>query len=134
MPVARPQAAARALAGLLTVTGLAHFAFPGFYDPIVPRALPGSARGWVLVSGAAELACAAAVANRRTRGAGATMAALLFVAVFPANVKMAFDWRHDGLVKAGIAWVRLPLQVPLIWWALRVRKRATTQELEHVQQ
>ena len=124
-PHARP-VAGPALAGLLTVTGAAHFVFPAFYDPIVPRALPGSARGWVLASGAAELACAAAVASKRTRPVGAALAAVLFVVVFPANIQMAADWRHRGPLKAGLAWARLPLQVPLIWWALWVRRPGAT--------
>jgi len=113
-----------ALAALLTVTGVTHFLAPSFYDPIVPHALPGSARAWVYASGAAELACAAALARPRTRHLGATLALILFVVVFPANIQMAVDWRHDGALKATVAWVRLPLQIPLIWWAWRVRRRA----------
>ncbi|MDQ1427770.1 MAG: hypothetical protein QOK39_1246 [Acidimicrobiaceae bacterium] len=113
-----------ALAGMLLATGAAHFAIPRFYDAIVPGALPGGPRPWVLASGGAELACAALVANRRTRSLGATLCVVLFVAVFPANVKMAFDWSHQGRLKAAIAIVRLPLQLPLIYWALVVRRRA----------
>lgn len=128
MRVDAHRAAGPALAGLLTVTGLAHFLVPKFYDPIIPHALPGSARGWVLASGAAELACAAAVANKRTRPFGAGLAAVLFVLVFPANIKMALDWSHQGAVKATVAWARLPLQLPLIWWALRVRRHSTTSQ------
>jgi uncharacterized membrane protein len=115
---------APALAGMLLVTGAAHFAIPRFYDAIVPGALPGGPRPWVLASGGAELACAALVGNRRTRPLGATLCVLLFVAVFPANVKMAVDWSHEGRLKAAIAIVRLPLQLPLIYWALRVRRQA----------
>ncbi|MCI4064631.1 hypothetical protein MRQ36_19450 [Micromonospora sp. R77] len=54
---------AAALAGLLAVAGVTHFARPGFYDPIVPRALAGPARFWTYASGVAELAVAAAVAH-----------------------------------------------------------------------
>jgi len=113
---------AAALAGLFTVTGVTHFVAPGFYRPIVPHFLPGAPEGWVLVSGVAELACAAAVAAPRTRRLGAALAVVLLVAVFPANIQMAIDWRHDGAVKAAVAWGRLPLQIPLIWWAVRVRR------------
>ena len=109
-----------ALAGLLTLTGVTHFVAPGFYEPIVPHVLPGSARGLVLVSGVAELVCAAALANRRTRRLGATMAFVLFIVVFPANVQMAVDWRGRGAAPRAIAYARLPLQVPLVWWALKV--------------
>jgi uncharacterized membrane protein len=81
----------RLLAGLLAVTGVTHFAAPGFYDALVPRALPGSVRAWTYMSGVAELAVGAAVAHQRTRGVGGAAAAGLFVAVFTANVKMAAD-------------------------------------------
>lgn len=113
-----------ALAGLLLVTGMAHFVIPKFYDAVVPTALPFAARTWVLASGGAELACAALVANRRTRGFGAAVAAALFVAVFPANIKMAIDWSHQGRLKGALGIARLPLQVPLVYWAWRVRRQA----------
>lgn len=117
------RAAAAGLAGFLTVAGVAHFVVPTFYDPLIPGALPGSPRTWVLASGAAELACAAVVAVPRTRKLGATLAAVLFVAVFPANVKMAVEWNRQGALKAILALARLPAQLPLVWWALRVRQR-----------
>jgi uncharacterized membrane protein len=119
----RPSAAST-LAALLATAGTTHFVAPGFYDSIVPRVLPGSARSWTLMSGAAELACAAAVANRRTRRVGATLAAVLFVVVFPANLQMAVDSRGASTLDQFLAWGRLPLQLPLVWWALRVRRGA----------
>ncbi|MGH8916885.1 MAG: DoxX family protein [Actinomycetes bacterium] len=62
---------------------------------------------------------ALAVAAPRTRRRGGMAAALLFVAVFPANVQMALDWRGRTLPQQALAWGRLPLQLPLIAWALR---------------
>jgi uncharacterized membrane protein len=103
------------------VAGLTHFLRPTFYDPIVPRILPGWARTWTLASGAAELACAAAIARRSTRRSGATVAAALFVAVFPANVQMALDWKDRSRREKVLAYLRLPLQIPLFTWAMRVR-------------
>jgi uncharacterized membrane protein len=117
-------APAYGLAGLLGVAGVSHFAIPHFYEAIVPHALPGSARSWALVSGVAELACAAAVAMPRTRRLGATAAAVLFVAVFPANIQMAVDWRSRPAIDQAIAYGRLPLQIPLVLWALAVRSSA----------
>jgi uncharacterized membrane protein len=128
--MARPGAGAgggragRRLAGFLAVAGTSHFVVPGFYDRIVPRRLPGSARAWTVVSGVAELAVAGAVAVPRTRRLGATLAALLFVAVFPANVQMAIDYRERSLPARALAFGRLPLQLPLVWWALRARRPA----------
>src|SRR2546427_8225969 len=121
----RSPAPAFGLAGLLGVAGVSHFAIPHFYDAIVPHALPGSARAWTLASGAAELACAAAVALPRTRRLGATVAAVLFVAVFPANIQMAVDWRPRPALDQAIAYGRLPLQIPLVLWALAVRRASS---------
>jgi uncharacterized membrane protein len=107
------------LAVFLAGAGLMHFLVPAPYDAIVPRYLPGRPRTWTLASGAAELGVAAAVASPRTRRAGALAAAGLFAAVFPANVQMARDWRGKPTALRAAAWLRLPLQVPLIVWALR---------------
>jgi uncharacterized membrane protein len=115
---------ALALAVLLGAAGVTHFAKPTPYDAIVPRALPGKPRTWTYVSGAAELAVAAAVAAPKTRKVGGLLAAGLFAAVFPANVKMAVDYRNRGPRAKAIAWGRLPLQLPLIAWALRVGRSA----------
>ncbi|GIM68902.1 membrane protein [Winogradskya consettensis] len=111
---------ALALAGVLATSGVLHFAKPRPFDRIVPRSLPGSRRTYTYVSGAAELAIAAAIAVPRTRALGGLAAAGLFAAVFPANVKMAVDWRHASPAKRAIAYGRLPLQVPLVLWGLQV--------------
>ena len=115
---------AGALAGLLTTSGVLHFARPRPFDTIVPRGLPGSPRTWTYLSGAAELAVAAAVAAPRTRRLGGLAAAGLFAAVFPANVKMAVDWRHAAPGRRAVAYARLPLQIPLVLWGLRISRRS----------
>ncbi|MET8150744.1 MauE/DoxX family redox-associated membrane protein [Actinoplanes sp. NPDC049668] len=114
---------ARALAGLLATSGVLHFAAPRPFDAIVPRSLPGTPRTWTYLSGAAELAVAAALLHPGTRRLGGLAAAGLFAAVFPANVKMAVDWRHASPARRAIAYARLPLQVPLVLWGLRVARR-----------
>ncbi|WP_371477231.1 DoxX family protein [Kitasatospora sp. NBC_00315] len=115
--------AARPLAALLLVAGAAHFARPRTFDAIVPRSLPGTPRAWTYASGVAELALGAAVAAPRTRRLGALAAAGFFVAVLPANVKMAADWRHRPTPYKEIAWARVPLQLPLVWWAMRAGRK-----------
>ncbi|MFF0462516.1 hypothetical protein [Streptomyces mexicanus] len=105
------------LAGLLAAAGVAHFAVPRPFDAVVPRALPGGPRAWTFASGAAELALAAGLAAPRTRRAAALAAAAFFVGVFPANVKMAVDWRRRPAAQRAVAYGRLPLQVPLVLWA-----------------
>lgn len=114
-----------ALTGLLLVAGIAHFAAPDRFAQIVPAALLGSGRFWVFVSGATEITLAIAVAVSATRRLAATLAAVFFVLVFPANIKMAVDWASRPTWEFVIALVRLPLQVPLIWLACTVRARST---------
>ena len=117
---------ARGLAALLAGAGVSHFIAPQFYDDIVPHRLPGPPRRWTQVSGVAELACAALVIHRSTRRTGATLAALLFVAVYPANIQMAVDWRDRPARERALAYGRLPLQAPLVGWALPVRRSTPT--------
>jgi uncharacterized membrane protein len=112
------------LAGLLAAAGAAHFARPRQFDAIVPRSLPGSPRAWTYASGAAELALAAGVALPRTRRVAALATAAFFVGVFPANVKMAVDWRNRPAPQKAAALGRLPLQAPLVLWARKVARDA----------
>jgi len=122
---ADPTRTAFALAGLLLAAGATHFAAPRPYDSIVPHALPGRARWWTYASGIAELAVGTAVAIPATRRTGAACAAGLFAAVLPANVQMAVDWRDRPLPLRAAAYGRLPLQIPLILWAAKVRRSAS---------
>jgi len=122
--MALPPPGGRALALLLTAAGLAHLVVPGPYARIVPRRL-GDPGPWVLWSGVAELACGAGLAVRRTRRAAAWATAGLFVAVFPANVQMAVSALSSpraGAARRAVALGRLPLQVPLVWWALHLAR------------
>jgi len=83
----------------------------------------------VYASGVAEIACAAGLALTRTRSRSALATALLFVAVFPANVQMAVSALRSDTASSltqAITLARLPLQVPLVLWALSVRRRATS--------
>lgn len=115
------------LAGLLATAGVAHFANPRSFDAIVPRALPGEPRTWTYASGAVELALAAGLAVPRTRRTAAVAAAAFFVGVFPANVKMAVDWRHRPASQKAAVIGRLPLQIPLVLWARSVAKNGKGQ-------
>lgn len=122
MPRPAVPRSAALLAAMLATTGVLHFLAPAPFDAIVPRWVPGPRRRWTHLSGVAELGVAAAVAMPRTRRAGGLAAAALFVGVFPANVQMALDWRHRQPAARAIAIGRLPLQLPLIAWALRTSR------------
>jgi uncharacterized membrane protein len=60
-----------------------------------------------------------------TRRVGGLAAAGLFAAVLPGNIKMAIDARKSdsAAYRAGTI-LRLPMQAPLIAWALKVRSSA----------
>ena len=104
-----------------------HFARPKFYDPMIPTQLPGPRRAWTLGSGVVEIVTGAAIAYPRTRRLGALAAVGVFLGVFPANVKMAIDANSSdtsaAAMKAGTI-ARLPLQWPMITWAMRVRRES----------
>ena len=108
------------LAAFLGGAGALHFVVPGFYDALIPPFLPAP-RVWIYASGVVEIVCAVLVAVPRTRRVGGYATAALLVAVFPGNLWMAYE---PGDVPRWVALARLPLQVPLVLWALRVAKQA----------
>jgi uncharacterized membrane protein len=114
------QLPALSLAALLASSGAVHFVRPATFTDLVPSWVPGTAHQVVYVSGAAELAVAALVANRKTRSLGGRAAAALFVGVFPGNLKMAVDGSKGPPAMKYLSFARLPLQIPLVWWARRV--------------
>ncbi|BAX95891.1 hypothetical protein MSTE_00550 [Mycobacteroides stephanolepidis] len=112
------------LAAVLLGVGVVHFVAPKPFDDIVPDQLPGEARFYTYASGVAELGTGALLLAPKTRRLGGTLAALLFIAVFPANINMARQWWDKPLpLKLG-AIARLPLQIPMITEALKVRRTA----------
>lgn len=116
---------ATSLAALLAGAGLTHFAVPGIYDAMIPDFLPGEKRNWTVGSGVVEILVGAAVLAPPTRRHGALAAAALFVGVLPGNLKQAVDARRsDSAAYRTGTILRLPLQAPLIMWALRVRKES----------
>jgi uncharacterized membrane protein len=114
-------------AAAFSVSGVIHLAHPSTFTPIVPRFLPYRT-ALVYASGVAELVCAVGL-WRRDRWAGIASAVLL-VAVWPANLQDAITTQHGANVALKIAiWFRLPLQIPLIWFALHSgRQRAAPAE------
>lgn len=121
---AAPDRIARGMAVGLVVMGVLHFVAPAPFERIVPRVL-GHARMWVYLSGVAEIASGVMVGLPRSRRTGALLAAATIVAVYPANWQMALDAGFPPRGAEGWgAWLRLPFQVPMVWIALRVARRA----------
>jgi uncharacterized membrane protein len=118
------QIAAYRIAAMLIGVGTTHFLAPKPFDTIVPAELPGSARLYTYASGVAELATGALLLTRRTRRFGALAAALLFLAVFPANINMVRLWWDKPWPMRVAALARLPLQIPMITTALKIRRNS----------
>ncbi len=114
------------LAGMLTVSGTLHFLTPRPFVGIMPPQLPAP-YALVYVSGAAELVCAVGLVTPRTRRIAGWATALLLLAVFPANIQMAIaSGEHPHTVAYRVlTWLRLPVQLPLIAWAVTVSRRAS---------
>jgi uncharacterized membrane protein len=114
----------------LIITGLGHFIFPQGLDAIVPEFLPGDPRFWTYLSGAAEIVIGIAlltpfsmkISGIPLRLLAAFAALALFIAVYPANIKMAIDWSSRPMPDPLFAYARLPLQFGLFYWAWAIIK------------
>jgi len=118
------QTAAYRIAALLLGVGTVHFLAPKPFDDIIPAELPGSPRLYTYLSGVAEVVIGALLLVPRTRRAAALAAATLFVAVFPGNLNMVRLWWDKPWPMRVVAIARLPLQIPMITAALKVRRNA----------
>lgn len=119
----------RFVAVIFAGSGVIHLVRPQVFEGMVPDALPYH-RELVYLSGVAELLCATGLVVPRTRHHAAIASTALLVAVFPANLQMAWDAGEAfvskgaslprGALLAGTL-IRLPLQWPLIRWAWKAR-------------
>ncbi|MEO8570689.1 MAG: DoxX family protein [Chloroflexota bacterium] len=112
------------LAMLFAASGVGHLIRPAAYEALLPPFLPAQ-DAIIAISGVAELICAVGLV-RRDRWAGPTSAALL-VAVFPSNIWFALATTSAGTSAAPFvigSWLRLPLQLPMIWSALQAKAGA----------
>lgn len=120
----------RGMAIMLLITGAGHFIVPGPVDQLVPEFLPGDPRIWTYLSGVAEIVIALMllaplgkkIAGKSIRLWGAYSAFALFIAVFPANINMAIQWSSRDMPEPLLAYVRLPLQFGLFYWAWALAK------------
>ncbi len=111
------------LAVLFVAAGLNHFVHPAFYLKMMPPYLPWHL-ALVYLSGIAEIVFGALVLFPRfARPAGWGLIALL-IAVFPANLYMAQNPHLFPDVSQTVLFIRLPIQLLLIWWAWWATKPA----------
>lgn len=107
---------------MLIGIGTLHFLAPKPFDATVPAELPGNQRFYTYASGIAEIAIGALLLPRRTRRSAALAAVLLYVSVFPANINMCRLWWGKSWPMRIVSFARLPLQIPMITTALKIRR------------
>lgn len=115
------------MAALLGGMGVAHLVARPTFEALIPSWVPGDPALVNYAATAAELGSAALLANRRTARLGGAAAFATFAVVWVANLQHAVDGGVPGLRGfAGspqAAWIRAPLQLPLLWWAWRIARR-----------
>lgn len=104
------------MAGIYSIAGILHFVSPKPYLKIMPRHIPYP-KVMVYVSGFFELLLGIALLFDATRSYAAIGLILLLIAVFPANIYMAKRMYEKQSKNRWIAYLRLPLQFVLIYWA-----------------
>jgi uncharacterized membrane protein len=113
----------RILLGILfLVAGSLHFLIPQTYVRIVPDYLPAPLAlvyisGFFEMLGGAGLLVPPEFLGVPVRRIAAWGLVALLIAVFPANLYMVTDHDKFSNVPLWAAWLRLPVQLPLIWWA-----------------
>jgi uncharacterized membrane protein len=104
------------LACFFIITGSLHFVLPQVYLKIVPPSLPAPLT-IVHISGVAEILGGLGLFLPSTRQAAASGLVALLIAVLPANIYMVVDHSRFASIPLWVLWLRLPLQLPLIYWA-----------------
>lgn len=106
-------------AAFFATAGFLHLVRPAPFVRIVPPFVPHPL-GMVYLSGAAEIAGGLGLLIRPLRRAAAWGLVALLIAVFPANIYMAVDQVQVTVtpLPVWLLWVRLPLQLVLIWWVM----------------
>lgn len=103
------------------VAGVNHFVDPSFYLKMMPPYLPAH-EALNYISGAAEIVLGIALMVPKTQRMAAWGLIALLIAVFPANLYMAQNPELFG-ISADALYVRLPMQLVLIYFAWRFTRK-----------
>ena len=76
-----------ALGLFLIKVGIMHFTEPDWFEPIVPK-IPGSAKFWVYISGAAEITLGIGLIIPLLRKWSGYATAAFLILIYPANLNM----------------------------------------------
>jgi uncharacterized membrane protein len=107
---------------LFVLAGMNHFRDPAFYHRIMPTWLPAPG-ALIALSGAVEIALGILVFPSVTREATGWALIGLLVLFLSVHIDMIAQPGRFAAVPSWILWLRLPMQVCLMywaWWATRV--------------
>ena len=115
------------MAALLGGMGVLHLVARPTFEALIPSWIPGDPATVNYAATAAELGSAALLASRRTAALGGAAAFATFAVVWVANLQHAVDGGVPGargfVGSPQAAWIRAPLQLPLLWWAWRISRQ-----------
>lgn len=104
------------MAVVYIAAGINHFRSAAFYYKIMPPYIPYPF-AMIYISGISESVLGILLLFSKTRKFAAWGIIALLVVIFPANVQMLINYIHQHNPQTWVAVLRLPLQIPLIWWA-----------------
>ena len=114
------------LAAFLGGMAVAHIVARPTFEAIIPPWVPGDPALVNYAATAAEAGSALLLVRRSTARLGGLAAFTTFAVVWLANLQHAVDGGIPGasgvLGSPQVAWIRAPLQLPLLWWAWRVAR------------
>ena len=102
------------VAAMFLASGVLHLVNPSAFMWLMPPWLPFQTE-LIVLSGVMEIAAAIGLILKQRWAPLLTVVTLL--AVWPANWWFAIDSLTSNPEIALIAWLRLPLQLPLLYWA-----------------
>lgn len=113
------------LACVFITGGLLHLLRPDLYKPVMPSWLPAHDL-LILISGVAEILGGVGLLIPRIRRVASLGLTMLLIAVVPANVEMlrVYQLRGAPWWAISLLWIRLPLQLALIWWVWKTGQRS----------
>ena len=104
---------------IFLLSGFAHLVNPSVFEALIPPFL-GNASLWVFGSGVAEIIAALGILTKQKWAPKFT--ALVLIVIWVGNwwyaINVTFNLESSWFLILG-SWLRLPLQIPLIQWALR---------------
>ena len=110
-----------ALILLYLSAGINHFINPEFYEKIMPSYIPFHTT-LIAISGICEIVLAVLLFLTSTRKTAAWLIIAMLIVFFTVHIQMLKDYWSVGGVMLFVAFLRIPLQFVLIWWAYTFTK------------